>query len=80
MSSDFENKIYSLVATHFNKKISDLSHGTSFQKDLRADSLEVVSLLVTIEDEFNFKMSDADAVKIKTIGDAIGFAKNYLKS
>lgn len=80
MSSELEKKIYFLVANHFNKKISDLSESTSFQKDLRADSLEIVSLLVTIEDEFNFKLADSDAIKIKTIGDAISFAKNYLKN
>ena len=45
----------------------------SFIDDLNADSLEMVDLIISIEEEFNIQVSDEDAEKIKTVKDAIEF-------
>lgn len=45
----------------------------SFQDDLEADSLDLVELIMALEDEFNLKISDEDAEKIKTVGDAVKY-------
>lgn len=48
----------------------------SFKDDLGADSLDVVELVMELEDEFEMEISDDDAEKIATVGDAV----NYIKS
>ncbi|MEQ6375293.1 acyl carrier protein [Bacillaceae bacterium S4-13-56] len=48
----------------------------SFKEDLEADSLDVVELVMELEDEFDMEISDDDAEKINTVGDAV----NYINS
>jgi acyl carrier protein len=48
----------------------------SFKDDLGADSLDVVELVMELEDEFDMEISDDDAEKIVTVGDAV----NYINS
>jgi acyl carrier protein len=48
----------------------------SFKDDLGADSLDVVELVMELEDEFDMEISDDDAEKIATVGDAV----NYINS
>ncbi len=45
----------------------------SFREDLGADSLDVVELVMELEDEFDMEISDEDAEKIATVGDAIKY-------
>ncbi len=45
----------------------------SFSDDLGADSLDVVELVMELEDEFDMEISDDDAEKIATVGDAISY-------
>lgn len=44
-----------------------------FREDLGADSLDLVELVMAFETEFGGTISDEDAQKIKTVGDAVGF-------
>ncbi|UII57384.1 acyl carrier protein [Cytobacillus spongiae] len=45
----------------------------SFKDDLGADSLDVVELVMELEDEFEMEISDDDAEKIATVGDAVNY-------
>lgn len=55
---------------------SEVKVEASFREDLGADSLDVVELVMELEDEFDMEISDEDAEKIATVGDAI----NYIDS
>jgi acyl carrier protein len=47
-------------------------------EDLGADSLDTVELIMEFEDEFGIEISDEDAEKISTVGEAIGYLEKAL--
>jgi acyl carrier protein len=49
----------------------------SFQGDLDADSLDLVELIMELEDQFDMKISDEDAQKIETVGQAVDFVTSH---
>jgi acyl carrier protein len=57
---------------------SEVKLEASFREDLGADSLDVVELVMELEDEFDMEISDEDAEKISTIGDAIAYIESKL--
>jgi acyl carrier protein len=58
---------------------SEITEETSFKDDLGADSLDVVELVMEFENEFDLEISDEDAEKMATVGDAIKYieARKY---
>lgn len=72
-------KIIGFVAEQFGADRDGLSRETSFLDDLNADSLDVVEIGMTIEDEFGLgEISENDLKNIKTIGDLIDYVENAL--
>jgi acyl carrier protein len=49
----------------------------SFQGDLDADSLDLVELIMELEDQFGLKISDEDAQKIATVGEAVDYVVSH---
>ena len=50
-----------------------VTEAASFQADLDADSLDLVELIMELEDQFGLKISDEDAQKIETVGQAVDY-------
>ncbi len=70
------DKIIGMVADQFGVDKDELSRDTSFADDLSADSLDVVELSMTIEEEFDLgEIAEDDLKKISTIGDLVDYVE-----
>ena len=69
-------KIIEIIAKLFKVEESSINDQTSFVDDLGADSLDTVELVMAFEEEFGSEISDSDAEKILTVGDAVKFIEN----
>ncbi|MGD0273599.1 MAG: acyl carrier protein [Gaiellaceae bacterium] len=58
---------------------SEVTEAASFQEDLDADSLDLVELIMELEDSFDIKISDEDAQKIQTVGQAVEYVTSHQK-
>ena len=68
-----EEKVIGIVSDQLDTPKEDISRTSSFVDDLKADSLDIVELVMAREDEFDIKIPDEDYDKIKTVGDVITY-------
>ena len=66
-------KVKEMVAGQLGKSEDEITPESSFIEDLGADSLDLVELIMSMEDEFGLEISDEDAESIITVQDAINF-------
>lgn len=71
-------KIINIISAQFNVAEEDITRETSFNEDLGADSLDLVELIMSLEDEFELEVLDDDVDKITTVGEAENYIKNRL--
>ena len=67
------DSIKSILAQQFEVSADSISSETSLVDDLGADSLDVVELLMSVEDEFGLSISDDDAVELTTVGKIVDY-------
>jgi acyl carrier protein len=80
--SDVKSRVYKVVEEVLDIKTDEIKDELSFQKDLEADSLDLVDLIMELEKEFEAEIddiSDEDAQNIQTVGEAIEYIKQHMK-
>jgi acyl carrier protein len=79
MSKDVDATVKKIVADHLGVDEQKVINEASFIDDLGADSLDTVELVMAFEEEFGAEISDNEAEKILTVGDAIKFIEAKAK-
>ncbi|MBQ8197684.1 MAG: acyl carrier protein [Clostridia bacterium] len=68
---DLATKVKELISQQLNRPVDEVTDEKDIIKDLGADSLDVVEMLMNLEEEFGITVPEEDAVNIKTVGDII---------
>ena len=70
-----EDKVMKIIAEKLSVDLDEVVPEASFVDDLGADSLDLVELIMSMEEEFDIDISDEEAEKLVTVKDAIDFMK-----
>jgi len=73
--ADIKSKVTEIVVRKLGVEESQVTESANFIKDLGADSLDTVELIMEFEKEFGITIEDSEAEKIQTVGDVINFLK-----
>ena len=77
---EIEKKVIDIISEQMGTDKSEITRETSFINDLNADSLDTVELVMEFEDEFDMSIPDEEAEKIQTVGAAIDYIINVVKT
>jgi acyl carrier protein len=75
------DEVTSLVRDHLAEELEvdagRITEGSRFKEDLDADSLDLYELVMELEDRYGVSVSEEDAARIKTVGDAVDFVLQH---
>ncbi|HEY1356592.1 MAG TPA: acyl carrier protein [Solirubrobacterales bacterium] len=76
------DEVMTLVREHLAEELEvdagSIEEGTRFKEDLDADSLDLYELVMELEDRYGITVSEQDAARIETIGDAVSFVMDQV--
>lgn len=75
-----EERMTGLIVEQLGVAEEEVSSSASFFDDLGEDSLDIVELVMSMEEEFDVEISDEDVEKMRTIGDALDYLRNRLQA
>lgn len=73
------DKVMTLVADHFELDAAKVTGETNFTKDIDADSIDFVELVLEMEDEFGAEISDEDAEQLITVNNTVDYIAAHTK-
>ncbi len=76
--SDVENRIRGIIVELLGVSEDEVVGPARFREDLEADSLDLVELIMAFEEEFEGEISDEEAQKITTVGEAVTYIEENL--
>ena len=76
--SAIEKRVKEIIVEQLGVNESEVTPEAKFVDDLGADSLDLVELVMALEEEYNVEISDEDAEKILTVGDAIEYIQSHV--
>ena len=79
MSDEIRDKVVNLVAERMGVEPDQITENTHFVNDLQSDSLDMAELVIDLEEEFDLTISDEEAQKIETVGEAIAHIEEATK-
>ena len=74
------NKVKRVIREQFGVREEEIVPTASLIDDLHADSLDLVELVMALEEEFEFEITDEEAEKFTTVQDVVNFVDNRVKS
>lgn len=72
-----EERLRRIISEQLGVDESQVTPSASFEEDLNADSLDLVELIMSLEEEFSIEISEDDAEKIRTVGDAMEYVREH---
>jgi len=75
-----EEKVVKIISEIFKVDKSKITKETEFVKDLKAKSYDVLELIAALEEEFDIEIDVRDALKNKTVGEAIEYIRRLVKN
>ena len=73
-----ESRVKEIIVDQLGVDEKEVTLEAKFIDDLGADSLDLVELVMALEEEYDTEISDEDAEKIQTVGDAIEYIKAHM--
>ena len=77
--ASIEKRVQDIVVELLGVEEDRVVEGASFREDLEADSLDLVELIMAFEEEFGGEISDEDAQRIETVGQAVQYIKSNME-
>jgi acyl carrier protein len=77
--SDTQERVTGIIVDLLGVDEDQVVPEADFRKDLEADSLDLVELIMAFEEEFGGDISDEEAQKITTVGEAIRYIDTHMK-
>ncbi len=74
-----QERLKKIIVDQLGVDENEVVPGASFVEDLNADSLDLVELIMSLEEEFKLQISDEDAEKIQTVQDAEDYIEEHLR-
>jgi acyl carrier protein len=73
-----EKRVKEIIVEQLGVNENEVAPEAKFVDDLGADSLDLVELVMALEEEYNIEISDEEAEKILTVGDAIEYIQSHV--